>query len=669
MFAASVSERGNDIVLENGSIAVAIDKTRGAVTSIRGAAELSPGPGSLFTLTFLDGAKTLTLESAQASCAAAMVKSDPSVRLTFEFSEPQIKVICTAGVSQKDTLVRWHISAAFPEPYILTEVRYPVIALASPMGSSLDDDRFIAASPKGGVRMTASLPTNGRWEFQQPGTLAAQFGYCYDDAGGIYIAAYDGAGYPKQLELRRPDHAELSFKHLCHAQHEYSLPYDVVTSAIASSDWRAAADVYKEWALSQPWCATTYAKRTDIPAWMKAGAASVQFDCTMGGPSNRPWLATPERIEQWVMNYWKRNFPADVPLIVGIWGWEKVAPWVGGGDYFPVFPSNDRFALLVSNLRANGCHVEMRPSGYNWSLTYQKLPDGMFYYDGREYFNAHIRPHAIHELNGDLRVRTPSWLKGGDVASVCPGEAWTQHWWNNDVCAPLARLGVEIIEVDQNVGGRFAFCYANGHAHPSGPGKWMTDVFSKQLRSMQSTIRTIEPGVVVGFEEPNELFNGIAGIQDYRDCEFPNEWASVFNYLYHEYLPTFQASAGNNIVWMAHGFADGQMPRIGPSSRSLTGDTPTNHTLLSRWVELYHGEGRPYLLFGRMLRKPPMSCAQITAAKRTVPALMHNAFRSPDGSEAVIIVNASEEKQSGVLTWKGKERRIELERGGAELIR
>ncbi|MBI4978572.1 MAG: hypothetical protein HZC28_13920 [Spirochaetes bacterium] len=672
---ASVTENASAVTLSGGSTTVDLDKNRnGAVSSLRhsSGAEFSAGTSApLFTLTFLDdNGIAVTLASDAAITFSAVIDSKASVRFDYVFTNIPLTVSCTASAASNDGLIRWRLSASFDGAYTLTDVRFPVIALRSPVGTSGDDDKFVAASPKGGIRKPSSLATNGRWEFQQPGTLAAQFGYYYDDAAGFFMAAYDGAGYPKQLEFRRPHHAEMTFKHLCHARRSYALAYDIVTGVLGGgTDWRDAADIYKSWALTQPWCAVTYERRTDIPSWMKAGAASVQFDCTMGGPSNRPWLSTPEKIEQWVSNYWKRYFPPDVPLIVGIWGWEKVAPWVGGGDYFPVYPSDERFASLTSNLRAMGCHIEMRPSGYNWTLTYQKLPGGGFYYDSSDRFDAQIKTHAIRELNGEVRIRNPSWIKGGEMASLCPGEPWTQDWWNNDVAAPLARMGSEIVEIDQNVGGRFAFCYARGHTHPPGPGRWMTDVFMKQLVSMRTSIAAVERDALVGFEEPNELFNGIAGLQDYRDCEFPDEWASVFNYLYHEYLPTFQASAGGNVVWMAHGFADGQMPRIGPSSKPLFGEKPAYHALLTRWVELYHGEGRPYLLFGRMLHPPKLSCASMQSGKRTVPAVMHNAFRAPDGSDAVIAVNASEEKQMATVSWNGKERIIELERGGALLIR
>lgn len=94
-------------------------------------------------------------------------------------------------------------------------------------------------------------------------------------------------------------------------------------------------------------------------------------------------------------------------------------------------------------------------------------------------------------------------------------------------------------------------------------------MFREQLVSMLRQCREILPEAVVCFEEPNEHFIQEVGIQDYRDWEVMRqetiEPASVFNYLYHEYLPTFQSNpqAGNRLrAWCV---VTGQMPHFVPS--------------------------------------------------------------------------------------------------------
>jgi hypothetical protein len=84
---------------------------------------------------------------------------------------------------------------------------------------------------------------------------------------------------------------------------------------------------------------------------------------------------------------------------------------------------------------------------------------------------------------------------------------------------------------------------------------------------------------------------------------------------------------------------------------------------MRRWVELYHGEGRPWLQFGRMLHPPKLTCQKISYRDRTMPAVLHNAFRASDGRDAVVLANATREPQTATLLWKGREMRLQLKPG------
>ena len=100
--------------------------------------------------------------------------------------------------------------------------------------------------------------------------------------------------------------------------------YDVVTAAFEGADgsladWHDAADIYKAWALRQPWCATPLKFRTDLPAWMKDAPAFTRF--------SRQWLGRPDAIRKFV-DWWKRDI-GDKPVVAALWGWEKVGTWWG----------------------------------------------------------------------------------------------------------------------------------------------------------------------------------------------------------------------------------------------------------------------------------------------------------------------------------------------------
>ncbi len=825
---------------------------KGAVVSLKGpqGAEFvaSQVKGTrLFSLTVAPQTEPLgeavALSSLDAAHFEAGVSRDAGgacATLTYEgFAKGVERVVCTLRTVPGDAMTRWRIEVRMQAGWALESVRYPIIALSPVLGTCLEDDAVVIGTAKGGV---CHKPGEGKpagiVSGRQPGNLAAQFGCYYDDRAGFYTAAEDGEGYPKELAVSRTaSGVEFAWTRACLAAGTDTQAYDVVTCTFAGAhgtpaDWRDAADLYKAWALTQPWCATPFSQRGDLPAWLKDAPALTRF--------TRDWLAEPGRIERWLTEYWKKQF-SDMPLITAYWGWEKRGSWVTP-DYFPLYPSDEQFKELVAKSRKLGCHAFPWPSGYHWTLTYNKRQDGSFEWDDRERFDRVARPHAVYNRDGKMYLRTPSWLNGGDTACLCGGDPWTIRWWNEDICVPLAQRGCELIQVDQVVGANWPSCYAPDHPHPKGRGLWMTQAFTRQLLTMRDAMRAVEPDAVVCFEEPNEWYNGIVGLQDYRDCESPREWASVFNYLYHEFLPPFQSNPRrSDRVMTAHCAADGQMPHVVPSNSDLadevlinggfesqasgetmprgwdhlrgyqgkawTGrafvDTDEKHggtsslrlenaaaddivqvsqnvdvdergfavggryrlsawlkterlsrpdaidfavfapglkstgqsgslkfpaagtgwtrvaadftvpsgaemlrimcnargeakvwvddltleaiqpdggvrplkleglscdgRFMRNWVELYHGKGRPWLAYGRQLHPPKLTCSTITYRDRPTPVVFHNAFRAPDGREAVVLANATRERQAVTLGWRGQTRALVLEGDGVIL--
>lgn len=822
----ALSGKGARLVLDGGGRGVVSLKTPGGIEL----AATDKPPQRLFTLAVSQQAeppgKQITVGNWDARACSVKRSSESAATLTYtDFPNGVERVVCTVSADPDGLDLRWRIKVVMRDGWVLEDVRYPQITLAAPLGASVDDDAIVAGASKGGVtRKPGALKKGHIFSISQPGNMAAQFGCYYDNQAGFYTAAYDDKGYPKSLSVARTDEGvEFSWLRPCFVTGTDSQAYDVVVSTFtgpdgAPADWRDAADRYREWAWTRHWCAKIFTQRDDLPAWLKDAPAMVRF--------GRGWLAEPDRIERWLTEFWQKHFPK-TPLITAYWGWEKIDSWVTP-DYFPLYPSDEQFSRLVARTRELGCHAFPWPSGYHWTLTFKKRGDGSFEWDDRERFDKIARKHAVHNRDGQLYLRTPSWLHGGSTACMCGGDPWTRRWWNEDICVPLARRGCEMIQVDQVVGANWPACYADWHGHPKGRGRWMTEVFTEQLIGMRDAMRKIEPDAVVCIEEPNEWFNHLMGVQDYRNCERKGEWASVFNYIYHEYLPPFQSNPRRgNRVWDAHCLADGQMPHMVPSSQDfkevmlanggfdlltvdgkffrnwekLSGyqgavwngaayvDTEEKHSgtasmrlennagdtvqvsqnvyaeagsfgdgrtyrlsawlktaklaqpngvnfgvfapglkstgqggrlkfpepgsgwqkvaadfkmpdsaemlrimchvsgeavvwvdemrleevltdgsvkevvssgftsdsrFMQRWVELYHGEGRPWLAHGRLMRQPVLECATITYNDLPTPAVFHNAFRAADGREAVVLANATREPQAVTLTWGGR---------------
>lgn len=804
----------------------------------------------LFELEFSDprttGTARLAFNNWDAGAVAlepAASAPSPALRLTFSnFGRLPIEARCLFRAEPGDPFLRCRIEVTVPPGLVLERVRFPMFNLR-PQPAGAAADALVLGATKGGVHPRPSAAKVGTTlSAAQPGDLAAQFGCWYNDRDGLFLAAFDARGWRKSLVfVRGNDGIVPSWSLPLFERGAYTQDFDFVLTtfhgadAATPPDWRDAADLYKTWALQQPWCARTLAQRGDLPAWLKEGPAMVRF--------SRDWLAAPDSIEAWFKSYWKNNFPQGTPLVIAYWGWEKVQTWITP-DYFPVFPSDAQFRHLAEVGRALGGHTFLWPSGYHYTLTYDKRPDGTFAWDDRKRFDEIARPHAVQTRDGKLYLRESSWLRGGATTCMCPGDPWTIDWFNR-IAEGLAERGAELIQVDQVVGGNFPACYRADHGHAPGPGLWCTDVIRKQLQTMLEACRKIQPGAVVCFEEPNELFIQQAGIQDYRDWEVlkhpTTEPASVFNYLYHEYLPTFQSNPRRGDRLMAAWcFANGQIPHLVPERESgpgpllvggdferpgggepaegwqhVTGyqgrvysgevvrdeaehhdgraslrlsnggangiaqagqnitvgtafapgktyqlsawiktrglknpnaillgaftesmksmgswkivmpmaegdwtrgqtrftlpagakmlrlmlhlqgpgtvwidglrldevradgslaevqrpERPDDHAFMAGWVKLFHGEGRPYLLLGRFLHPPRLECATQEAAGRRLPAILHNAFAAPDGSQAVILVNATGGEQVGKLTWNGQTNEIRLAPWEARLVR
>lgn len=599
------------LALTNARSTIVLDKkANGAVVSLvdhaTGRELVERDPASpLFRLAFSqpgdprgDLVRFTSLDAGSVAYAPEGHGSRSMVRLTFrKLGGRQMEAECVISAGPDDDKFRWQFALKGPEHLVLEEVQFPVVVLRTP---SRDDDAatdaFVAGAREGGVYpRPGRWPVNTRMGFNQPGTLAAQFS-CYSDAsGGFYSATQDSRGYPKRLNLERTG-SGLEHAWHRHCYHDMSAPfelgYDVVQAVFRSRDpampcdWRDAADLYKAWALTQPWCVRTLAQRDDLPEWIKQGPAMVRFRRrhTYYEPNVRlehhpDWYSQPEHIEGWLQGYWQRHH-AGVPLIVTFWGWEHLASWIAP-KYFPPYPSEDGLRRRIEAVRKVGGHPFFWPSGYHWASSFHRRGDGTFEWEDGGHFGKTGSPHSVVTRGGTPFARTDFWLGGGTNHLLCCGEPWTRRWLDETAVA-LTQRGADLIQIDQVTHGcspqERGCCYSRDHAHPPGPGSWFVEAFSGQLQSMREATRQQNRETILGFEGPQEFHLQQIGIQDYRDFEvfwqprLGREPAPVFAYLYHEFIPLFQSNPegfrgkpqGGNMLLMAYSLVNGQMPHLVP---------------------------------------------------------------------------------------------------------
>lgn len=566
------------IELRSGDGVLGLDGATGSVVRFADAGrglEFAGGGEGLFRLVVIprggDPLKPLELSSREAKAVRRL--DGEGLRLRFErIGGRDLSATCTVEAGAGG-FFRFRIGVEGDAGTILERVDYPLLPLRAPLEGDGAGDALVLGTTKGGVLERPHQWKNGRYAAgTQPGNLAAQFGCYYGPEGGVVTFCEDGAGHPKTLAAgRMSDGLALGWRHLMRRdlKDAFALSFPVAVGVFrgtggAGTDWRDAAAMYKAWALKQPWCATRFADREDLPGWLKEGPAQVRF--------GRDWLGRPERIEGWLEKYWQKHF-AGVPLVVTFWGWEGVATWVPP-KYLPPYPSEEGLKRCVDAVRRAGGHAFFWPSGYQWCLTYGKREDGTFEWEDRAWFEREARAHAMVGKDGKVMLTNPPWYRGGEAATLCRGDKWSRDWLTG-LAVALAERGGELFQIDQVVGAGMrggGDCRATGHGHPPGIGIWDVDAAHKQMSEMLAACRAAGVNMVLGYEEPQELFLQEVGIQDYRDYEvvwkaqLPEHRAeSVFGYLYHEFVPLFQSNPrAESREMTAHCIVTGQMPHLVP---------------------------------------------------------------------------------------------------------
>ena len=508
------------------------------------------------------GGKARLVRFAEADDVARKCLPNGDEEFLFTYRDPAAPVRAARVTLRRDAdgAVRHKLSCEMNQGWFLERTMFPMIEMPCEEAANL-----VLGSNKGGVSHDPSNWPVGLWlGCESPGSCCASFAAAWNDEAGRYFGIEDAKGYMKSFGFDRTKKGvRFMLQELVWTEGTYTQDYWVVTRRVAKGAeplrWYDFADIYKEWDRQQTWSRTPFLARTDIPAWMKDAPAFTRF--------SRQWLGRPDAIRKFV-DWWKRDI-GDKPVVAALWGWEKVGTW-WGPDYFPCHPSDEVFTATMKELRGRGFHPFAWPSGYNWSKVIGDKGDGTYEWDGREKFIKPVESHLVVNVDGSLCHVPAFWLRNGALTTLCGGDPWTHDWWNN-LTKDLARRHCDIVQVDQVVGGKIRTCWSPKHGHPIGTGLWMWQTFRRQMEEMHAAIKSVEPDGLIGVEEPNMMYNDLVGIQDYRDLESSaDEFAGVYAYLYHGYVPMFQSNPFRDEFFsLAFAAVEGQMPFYKPDFAEL----------------------------------------------------------------------------------------------------
>jgi len=498
--------------------------------------------------------------------------------------------------------------------------------------------------------------------------ISTQLMAYYNDAGGLYVALDDPKGLPKFIDpIMEKDGVMMGLGHFpgTRGPGETKLAYHVVLGAF-HGDWYAAAEIYRNWASKQPFCAKKLAQRTDIPKWITDSPVAPAFPMRGQADWDPPAAENPEYTPLTnALPYLDQLARAlESPLLPIVFNWEHGGPWVQPDAYPPV-GGEVTFREFMTKSRAKGWHPMIYGDGLCW-VTWQKNTN----YDGMPYFRMqHGEAAVARNWDGSLVEDVWQWRKN---YVACVGTEKGRQMVLN-MTRRMAELGPDVVQqFDQGPGPRA--CYATDHGHPPVPGPWMTEAFNGLLDSDGATARSVNPTVAMSCEgAPPETY-----LQNFQIWDARTRTCPLYSFLYHEYANGFDGFYTNRVndealrLSVARALVTGYMVNFTLRDKgqieydwdqTWTRALPDQAAILD-WVKrvnhLRAGIARDYLVYGRMMR--PWRVSGITERDfgwGKEPLVQSATWQAPDGRIGIVLANFGDLPESP---------RVELEGQGNRLI-
>ncbi len=631
-----------------------------------------------------DQSQFRTITSSQAkniSVYRAGDEKEQTITFVFErIAELPLGAHVTVRCPASETLTYWSLELLNDTTSWIAHVQFPVVevpfddpmdkstshilssfadgTLASPVGPSMS-----AGAWGGRERNTPEI-----WRYNNyPGQwTSTQLMAYYNDAGGLYVACDDATGLPKFIgPLLEDDGVTMGLGHYpgtrgpCNTR----LPYNVVLGTFRG-DWYAAAEIYRNWASKQPFCANTLAQRKDIPKWVTESAIGIAFPMRGQGDWDFPAAVNPEYTPTTNALPYLEKLAAELecPLMPIVFNWEHNGPWVQPDAYPPV-GGDAAMREFMAEAKERGWHPVIYGDGLCWVIWQNNTG-----YDGMPYFRSHDGEAAVaRKWDGSLLEDVWAWRKN---YVVCVGTEKGRQMVL-DMTHKMSEFSPAVIQqFDQGPGPRA--CYASDHGHSPVPGPWMTEAFNELIKSDAEIARSTDPAVIMSCEgAPPESYLQKFQIWDARVSTCP-----LYSFLYHEYANGHAGFYTNRVsdealrLSAARAIIQGYMVNFTLRDKGLieydwdqrwTRAIPDQRAILDWAKRLNHfrsGIARDFLIFGRMLR--PWKVSNVTERDfgwGNEPLVQSATWQAPDGRIGIVLANYAD---------LGETPRVELEGHGAK---
>ena len=269
--------------------------------------------------------------------------------LTGAADLPNVIVKASISVRTDSQFSYWNIEVDGLGSNPVASISYPYITGIGQLGQSGDDDVLLVPTFKGTLshNPTANftIPTGGAY----PGyAQSMQMLSYFDKTSGFYFASDDTQGNKKGFFWQKTSSPAGDFN-IQISNSLNGVPADTVTVpynlivGVTQGDWYASADLYRTWAVQQPW--TRQSRTKKVPAWLHDMALS-EFGCAHGCQAT---TGTDLGYANYVQKLKQSSQFFNVSM-GELWGWEKDGNFVEG-DYFPPQEGWSGFDAMVQSIR------------------------------------------------------------------------------------------------------------------------------------------------------------------------------------------------------------------------------------------------------------------------------------------------------------------------------
>jgi hypothetical protein len=637
----AVVPAGAAVRLENKHLRLTFDEARGfALTELmhlgRQTAFVGDRPGPLWRLTFRDGAGNELLIAAD---TAATRRAEPAPgRLTLVWEgiragQGTARVRATLSLGPEAKLSEWRLALDWTDPKLtLRQVEFPRIAGIRKVA----EDDALTLPIYWGRLATDPLRRLDRYTVTYPCSGSMQYASYYGGGVGLYVAAADPDCWMKHLQWSADTKAAVGDLSLLlpapdplPKPRQWEIPYPAMVG-IFDGDWYDSAQVYREWALRQKWCAEgPIATRRSIPAWFKEVALWLKY-------YNEPGKVLGELADHF--EYLR------VPTAVHYYRY----PVAKFDDNYPeMLPAKPGYLEGVRAMQALGAHVIPYTQGSIWDMDTEswRLEGGA---------SAAAKTETGDFYKWQIAENTFAWM--------CP---FTKKWQEkvvDFVGKQVWDYGLDGVYLDVLAAGRARPCFDQGHGHPLDGGTYWGEGNRVLMQRLRERIRERKPEAVFTTEEICEAyldgFDGFLTLDVTRGGYTPLlTLCPLFTAVYHDYAIQYGSDCALSqetdtfCALMAEHLAWGAVPTLSENAPPKIGEKPESAAYLRAATHCFHA-GRKFLLEGKWLRPPALD---VPARKTTVgfshratvsmPVVRHSLWRAPDGSIGLLLTNWTGEVQ------------------------